>query len=220
MEKHKIKKIKQLRYKFYIFVLILIAVVVYPYFQDFRQQVDDLKLQVENLKSKVHQKEVYLNRLKQIEKEVEYMEKNKKEIVNCINNKNCDVSIKDKDLLLAKSYFMFSEFKRDKKMDFNQKEVLSDIVTFLQKTRWTINVISFSDVKRLPKLKDIYSVDITLNADFPSYNNFKRFLDNVENKVYLNAINNLYYIKNLSYNILQYNKPQTVTINMSVYFYK
>jgi hypothetical protein len=72
----------------------------------------------------------------------------------------------------------------------------------------------------LQELPDVYVLPITINADFRDYNKFVDFLATVEGKIYPKKIKNFYLIKNLSYNILDYNKPQTVTVNMNLYFYK
>jgi hypothetical protein len=72
----------------------------------------------------------------------------------------------------------------------------------------------------MKKIKGSYKLTINLNIDFRSYDDFYRFLNNVENKISINSDKNLYQIQSLSYDIVNYQKPQSVNININVYFYK
>ena len=214
------KKVKEIKYKILIFVILLASYLFYPYLVSLYSEVRDLQNQIVAKQKLLENKQKELADLKLVKKEIDIFEKNKWKIVNCINNWKCeDLKLSSKDKLIAKAYFMFSKYKKTVKMDYNQKEVLSDILTFLQ-NRGSLNVVSFWSLTKIKWISNVYVLPLTLNVDFSSYNKFIDFLKTVEKKVYPQKVKNLYLIKNVSYDILEYNKPQTVTVNMDLYFYK
>jgi len=217
-----IKKIKEAKYKLVILLLLIIAYIVYPYYQDINNRLINLKQTLKTKESVLTKLRKEKKQIENIKSKISYIEENKRKIVDCINNKNwdfnkCWLNLASDDVFLVKSYLMFHKFSKTEKMDYNQKRILSDILFYLE-WRGQLDIVSFGNVRKLSKTKQIYSLPITLWVTFKNYKQLLNFLDAVENKV--NTSRDLFVIKNLNYDILNPNKPQYVTLNTDVLFYK
>jgi hypothetical protein len=220
-----LRKIKEAKRKLVVLIVLLLAYfVVYPYFTQISSEVESLEVQVKTLENKVNKLTEEKHKLEEVKKMITYINnpENKKKIAACLNQKKkfseCGIDLTSYDEYVIKSYFMFHKFPKTEKMDYDQKKLIKDIIYYLQ-NRGQLNIINFGDVKQLPKVKDVYVVPITLSVDFQNYRKFLDFLDTIENKVNLSE-RDLFIIKNLSYNILKYKEPQTITINMDALFYR
>lgn len=220
-------KIRNIKYKVYIF---LIFVATYVFWWSFVNSFATVKWLKENL-STVNNKITDIDRKimewRKINETINFAKQKKTETIDCINNPECKQTSLINDFWSVKNnlkvYFQLSQLD-ETKMDYNQKLILQNMDEFLLKTplwqyNWVVNIISFWVPVVVDYDKNIYKLPITLNIDFSDKNNLLMFLDNIENKI--TTDNNMYYtIDTLNYNVANYSTNQTVNMSVNAYFYK
>ncbi len=220
------KQIQETKYKIIIFILILFSFVYWWNFMESFEQVNDLQDQFDSNKQA---KESIQQEIKQAKQNIDLLEEitqNKEEIINCINEEECILSetlelgdkIKDD---VIRNYLLIKDHNVEK-MDYDQRLILQNVNEFLlntntQKPYWNINIISFGNTSESWFYEWLYELPITLSAEFSNIDNFFNFLENIEINTSID-LPVLYKIDSINYDIIRYDEPQTVNINLTAYF--
>ena len=224
-------RVVSIRYKIYLLVLIgLILLGLFNYvlpaydaFQNTRQQSADMDQQMAlfQTKKKWYDSDAAL---------IELINKQESTIVSCLNQQtSCnqiDQKLRD-NFSFARSFVQLNNLQ-DPKMEINEKILLANINSFLLRDlsgMWSggkngvINSINIGESK--PVVKALYSVPVRLNITFENKAMLLSFLDNVEKRVLPDKnYRVLYKIKEVAYDIANYNKQQQVDVYLYAYYYK
>ena len=229
LEKKKLKEVKQLKYKFLVFLSLVIIYFFYPYVIWLYNNLTELEKQISTLNTQKTQLKIENWQYKNLQLVLEQINKNKfKEIFKkCIYHNIWCKKIKEKfkeftpfkiDQDRLRAYYLISIFSGNSKLDFDQKTILKDIKLLTSQIRWHLNIINFWKVSNVDKALWLYKLPFDLNITFANGNELKKFIDKLENK--LSFINNLYFVDKLNYDIMKANEEMTITLKMVLYFYK
>lgn len=151
-------------------------------------------------------------------------EKKQNAIINCLNYDICtwmsDALIKELDFLRI---FLIVWGLSDDKMAFNQKEILRNMNEYmLTSPQWevygSIESINFWSVREVSKAYKLQSLEISMNIEFTNKESLYEFLDNMENKIYM-EVPVMYVIDSMNYDIVNYEETQSVWVKVSAYFF-
>ncbi len=161
------------------------------------------------------------------------IESNENAIVACLNYKqgckDLDQDLKN-NFSFVRSYLQLNNLY-DPKMEINEKILLTNINEYLLKTivstggqqsktrNGTVNSISFGEPKVV--VSQLYSIPVRLSATFETKDELLAFIENVDKNILENkAYRILYKIDEIGYDIMNYDKEQTVDIRMHAFYYK
>lgn len=220
------KKIKEVKYKIYIFILFIVLWIFWDGFSLTLTQIDDLKTQKESSDQKLSNIKILKSSVDNDKKLISDIESQKDKIIWCFNTPPCDIlknnNFLDRNLDAVRNYILIGK-NSSSKMDFDQKRLLANINDFL--TEWVnsnVNIITFGMTWAIDKTLWVYKVPITMSINFSSKNDLMRFLTNVEDRINIKDKENnvLYKISMVNYDIASYQNAQTTSITMDAYFYK
>ncbi len=218
-------KIKNIKYKIYIFIWLVFIYIFWPYFTESIDNVKNLKEEISKIEKQIWEINIDINEANNFVQTTDNIEKNKTNIVSCLNSNNsCD----DLDFIsnstwtnidIIRNYLLINKLVQYK-MEFDQRKILKNINEFLLKdVSWLINIISFWSVKLIDYDRWIYELPLTLNIDFSDKNSLLKFIGNIERNIDLENL--LYYrIMSMNYNVVNYEQSQTVNVSLNIYFYK
>ena len=108
-------------------------------------------------------------------------------------------------------------------MEFNQKQILRNMNEYmLTSPKWEayggISSLMFDQLREINSDYKLQRLSISMQVDFANKEWLFEFLDNVENKIYL-EVPVMYVIESMSYDVVNYDEPQTIWIKASVYFF-
>jgi len=157
-------------------------------------------------------------------------EKKQNTILNCLNIDFCDDISEE---LLAQidflRIFIIVNQLEWEKMKFDQKLLLRNLNEYMLRSSqwleyWTINSVKFWDPEEVVQeevAKDLKlrSVEIDLGILFPTKSWLINFLDNVENKAFLD-LPVMYVIEGMNYDIPDYKSSQEVTMTLKAFYFE
>ena len=85
MEKIQINFLKEIKYKFYSFFLLIGIIFSFNYLQDLNNEIQNLKKQINSISHNLSSKKKELENLKEIKQKINFITKQKKDIISCIN---------------------------------------------------------------------------------------------------------------------------------------
>lgn len=220
-------KLRNTKYKIYLFLLIIFAYLLRPYYADSIKKVNSMESQMVELDSKIELLNEDIQKAKDINEIIDQWKKKEDSIIACINEWECSEvdnnNILSENINLLRDYLILWKYEPIK-MDYDQKLILKNMNEFLFENNIDINIISFA----LPKLIDhnlnLYELPINLNITISNQDDLLILLENIERKIYSEA--SVYYlVKSVSYDLSiwpeQSNyEDQTAVISINAYFYK
>lgn len=182
-------------------------------------EIDQLDSDITSLKNEIVLVESVLAIVKHLDNE-----QKQNTISLCLNFSQCDgvPSSLMSHTTLLRNYIILDRLQGEK-MDFDQKMVLKSIAEFLLRSTWGVSngellSINFSPVITIDETLRLYKLPFTLTANFPNKNFLMTFLGNVDTKMNFD-LPILYALDNMSYDAMEYEDEQTVTITMWAYYY-
>lgn len=203
---------------FLIAILLVVLYAVIPSWDRFQAVRDQLATQDKSLKEFDAKKQTYEKNLAFIA----LIQKSESDIADCVNNRvNCnslDSGIKE-NFAFARSFLLLSDLN-DPKMEINEKTLLRNINEYLlAKSSASVENISFGKSELVEG--NLYSVPITIRAEFPSKDNLFAFIDRVDKQIPVNeSVRVLYKLDEVSYDIMHYNESQSVDLSLHAFYYK
>ncbi len=218
-------KLKVVRYKVLCFVIIILFIFLGPTLKDKYNSLMDFRDRFVSQKEKLQNfQEDELDPVKNEIKLLEQLEENQKDFIDCLNIGHCEwlnQELIDNSEHL-RDYLLLGGLEFDK-MDFNQKKILSNINEVILDTD-SLNIdlesIKFASIKDIDTDRWLYKLPIYVNLYLDSRTDLTHFLRNIEREINLDSWKILYKIDSINYDIINYEQPQSVSMNLNVYFYK
>lgn len=222
-------RIRDFKFKILIFVFMILMYILYPFLSDSFAQIQKLTSENETLTQKSASLEIEKSNVESDFNVIKYVEKNKMDVVNCLNNNTCwNISIPwirfDSKVNVVKSYLSLVKYDWEK-MSYDQKTILRNILDYLiidserGFENWKINIIAFGVPTLVSKDMDLYRLPITINIEFNDNNSLFSFIKNIEKRVDT-RYSMLQKITAMNYDIVNYQQKQMVNITIDTYFYK
>ena len=145
-------------------------------------------------------------------------------LINCLNGESCanidEALFRRIDFL--RIFIMINELISEK-MNFNQKEILRNIYEFmLTNDEWqrlgSLESIMFWSLEISDDSLWLVSLPITIWVTFVWKEPILTFLDNVENRVFMETPI-MYVINSMNYDIVWYTEEQSVEVSLTAYFF-
>lgn len=225
-----VSRIVQVRYRFYaVWILLLILIVLFRLFLPTLDKYDAKKAEALDLRKNLESLEA---REKQYQESIWFVEnvnQNALQIVDCVNKwESCEGlgEIKDKELLLAKSYLLTQNLD-DEKMDVDERKIIENIDMFLLKLEpFSNNSFVNGNLSRISiwdkELVDwLYVVPVQLDITFDDKESLLAFINNIEKYMPENEeLRVLYKIDKITYDVVNSDEPQDTTVYMNLYYYE
>lgn len=241
--------IKVRRYRVYIFFLLIIIVLIEPFFTQsienvrwtgagsvslssiswwFAQrgeggklaELEQVQVQIEEVKQEINKTQVEIA----IVNSLQDLEK-QNTLLNCINFDFC--SPLQQGLLdridLLRSYLIVTQLSAEK-LDFDQKFILRNINEFLSQKSGVgqlveVTSISFDESSQVKPEFNLYKVPLNLHVKYTTNSHFMSFLHNIESKM-SPTLPVMRRINSVNYDIVNYLDSQEVSMSMSIYYFK
>lgn len=218
-------RLQNTKYKVYIFFILVFSYIFWSYFNATLVKIDDLNVKINKIDSELSKVYTQLNDVKYNDNIIQFIWTWELQLVDCINTKACSEitwAISD-NLDIVRNYMLLSQLDEEK-MEFNQKLLLQSISDYLLITKWwnanwELNIVSFGMPSQINMDYSLYRLPISLNIDFENEKKLLLFLKNVEDLVNV-ELPVLYKVNSINYDIVNYDKPQSVSVSMEAYFYK
>lgn len=241
--------IKTWRYRVYIFFLLIILVLIEPFFNKAVENVRgeaSSKINIASLSTRFDQRGAggKITELEEVQKKIDEVNaqiqrteieiaivnslqspEKQNTILNCINFEVCEnlpIGLLER-IDLLRSYLIVNQLSADK-LDFDQKFILRNINEFLSQKVGRgqlieLTSITFGEPAEIKPEFRLFAVPISMHVKYDTNEDFMAFLHNIETKMSA-TLPVMRRIEAVNYDIVNYQDAQEVEMRMSIYYFK
>lgn len=221
------------KYKVYVIILLILGLLLWmTYIPQATSHYDGKVADYENKLNRLNSMEQQISQFKQDTYKLLSIHTNEKTVIQCINEKEgCDQLPENLswDLWTAVSYIQLGSLSSDK-MGFDEEKIIRNLDHYLIKNSPEETELSSNNGRILSiQMWEPQSVgtaglnrlSINLQITFDEKDDLITFVDNIEK--YIISVPEdriLYFIDEVSYDIMAYDESQTTTIWLTAYYFK